>query len=105
MRSGDLDKTIELQYAVTVQDAFGEPVETWATLATVAAKVQPQRGSERFTAEQVVGKAVVTFKLRYRTDLSVLNRIRYNSRDYDIHDVRELGRREGLEIDASARAE
>lgn len=105
MRAGDLDRTIELQSVSTVQNSFGEPVETWATFATVAAKVSPQRGDERFTAQQIVGKAVVTFKLRYRTDVTVLNRIRYVGRDYDIHDVRELGRREGLEIDASARAE
>jgi SPP1 family predicted phage head-tail adaptor len=65
----------------------------------------PQRGSERFTAQQIIGKAVVTFKTRYRPDITVLNRIRYDSRDYDIHDVRELGRRDALEIDASARAE
>jgi SPP1 family predicted phage head-tail adaptor len=105
MRAGRLDRSIELQSLSTTNNSFGEPVETWTTIATVAAAVTPNRGNERFTAQQVVGHAVVTFKIRYRTGLTVLNRIRYQGRQWDIHDVREVGRREGLEIDASARSE
>lgn len=105
MRAGKLDRTIDLQALTTTTDSFGEPIETWTTFASPAAAVMPNRGNERFTAQQVVGDAVVTFKIRYRTDVSVLTRIVYDGRNWDVHDVREVGRREGLEIDASARAE
>lgn len=108
MRAGDLDRSIVIQAATTTQNAFGEPVETWAKIhtdATIAARIVPTRGAERFTAQQVVGKAVVTFRVRYRTDVTTLNRIVYDSRNWDITDVREIGRREGLEIDATARSD
>lgn len=106
MRSGELDKSIAIQTNTPVQDAFGEPIDSWATTVTVAAKVMPTRGGERFTAQQYVGRTVVTFKIRWRTTPpTVKNRIVYDGRTYDITDVRELGRREGLEIDATARSE
>lgn len=105
MRAGELDRTIALQSVSTVADSFGELLETWTTFASPAARVVPNRGNERFAAQQVVGHAVVTFRIRYRTDLSVLNRIVYDGKQWDIHDVREVGRREGLEIDATARSE
>lgn len=105
MRAGELDRTIELQSATTSPNSFGEPVETWTTYVTLAARVTPQRGNERFAAHQIIGRAVTTFRVRYRAGVTIEHRIRYDSRDWDIHDVREVGRREGLEIDATARAE
>jgi SPP1 family predicted phage head-tail adaptor len=105
MRAGQLDRTIELQSVATAPNSFGELVETWTTFASPAAAIVPTRGNERFTAQQLVGHAVTTFRIRYRTGLTVLNRIVYDGRQWDIHDVREIGRREGLEIDASARSE
>jgi SPP1 family predicted phage head-tail adaptor len=108
MRAGNLDRSIIIQAKTPTQNEFGEPVDVWAkihTADTIPAAVRPLRGSESFTARQVVGKAVVTFRIRYRADVTTLNRIVYNGRDHDIHDVREVGRREGLEIDASARSE
>lgn len=108
MRSGELNRSIVIQSKTVAQDSFGEPVETWAKIHTrdsLAARVMPQRGNERFTAQQVVGEAVTTFKIRYRSDVTTLNRIVYDGRNWDIHDVRELGNRDALEIDASARSE
>lgn len=108
MRAGNLDRSIIIQAKTPTQNAFGEPVDVWAKIHTddtIPARIVPMRGSESFTARQVVGKAVVTFRIRYRADVTTLNRIVYDGRDYDIHDVREVGRREGLEIDASARSE
>jgi len=108
MRAGDLDRSIVIQSKTVTQDAFGQDVETWTkihTATTLAAGVLPVRGGERFTAQQTIGKGMVTFRVRWRDDVTVLNRIVYDGRNWDIHDVRPLGRREGLEIDASARAE
>jgi SPP1 family predicted phage head-tail adaptor len=108
MRAGELDRPIVIQSKSVTPDSFGTPVETWTkihTSTTIPAKVSPARGGERFAADQVVGKAMTTFRVRYRDGVTVLHRIVYAGRNWDIHDVRELGRREGLEIDASARSE
>lgn len=108
MRAGDLDRRIVIQANTPTPNEYGEPVDSWAKIHTadhLPAKITPSRGSERFTAQQIVGRGVVTFRLRYRADVRTTHRIVYDGRDYDIHDVREVGRREGLEIDASARSE
>lgn len=108
MRAGKLDRSIVIQSRTVAQNAYGEGIETWTkihTATTLAAEVIPFRGNERWTAQQVVGKNAVTFRVRWRDDVTVLNRIVYDGRNYDLHDVREIGRREGLEIDATARAE
>ena len=106
MRAGDLDRSIDIQTSTATQNSVGEPILTWADVASaVPARVMPTRGGERFTAQQVVGDAVTTFRIRYRTGVTVRNRIVYDGKNWDIRDVREIGRREGLEIDATARSD
>lgn len=106
MQAGQLDRRITLQTLDLTQDVTGQPIEGWSTLDTIWARVRSQRGAERFDAQQVVGRAVTTFLIRHRTDIEVdTMRIQYDSRDWDITDVRELGRKEGIEIDATARSE
>ena len=38
------------------------------------------------------------FRLRWRTGIKVTDRVVYDRRHHDIHEVRELGRRDGLEL-------
>lgn len=107
MRAGELDRSIVIQAKTSTQDASGQPIDAWAKIhsaATIPAKVTPNRGDERFAAQQVIGRAVVTFKIRYRAGVTKMNRVVYAGKNWDIHDVRELGRREALEIDASSTA-
>lgn len=104
--ASELDRPIEIQSKATVLDGAGQEVETWTTAWKPSARVRPFGGSERFTAQQIVGKAVVTFKIRYRPGVAVdTHRIVFDGRTYDLHDVREVGRQEALEIDASTRSE
>jgi SPP1 family predicted phage head-tail adaptor len=104
MRAGALDRRIALQRATTAPNSFNEPVETWADLATVWAQQRPDRGAERFAAQEIVGRAVMTFHIRYRTDVRITDRILYQGRIWNILDVREVGRRVVTEIDAVTEA-
>lgn len=107
MRAGKLDRRLVIQRKSITYSSSGAPVESWATLATVWAQARPVRGDERFSTRQLVGSAVMTFHIRYRSDLalSVLDRLSYDGKTWDIADIRELGRRVGTEIDATARAD
>ena len=105
MRAGKLDRRIVIERAVISRDAFNAPVETWVPVATVWAQQRPNRGAERFAAQEVAGSAVMSFHLRYRKDITVKDRIRYQDRLWNITDVREIGRRVVTEIDCVARAE
>lgn len=104
LSAGQLDRRITFQVAVEVRDSFGEPVQTWANLAshaTVPARVEPLRGSERFAAQQVNADTDTKFTIRYRNDLTEKMRILYEARYYDVHSIHEVGRHQWLEIEAS----
>lgn len=47
------------------------------------------------------------FRTRYRADLAltVQDRLVFDGKTWDIHDIREIGRRVFTEIDATARAD
>lgn len=108
MRAGRLDRRITISRRVETLSDSGSPVVTWTEVATVWASVKFDRGSERFAIQQVVGQGVVTFSIRWSDavkEVSTLHRITFDGRAYDIRDVRELGRREGIELDATVRTE
>lgn len=105
MRAGRLDRLITIQRKTSAVDSFGEPIETWATLVTVWSEMIPVRGQERYAAMQEIAEIDTVFKVRFRTGITPLDRISYDSRIYDITHVLEIGRREGLELMTKARAE
>jgi SPP1 family predicted phage head-tail adaptor len=108
MLSGRLDRRIRLDRASTSTNAINEIVTTWAALATVWAEYEPLQDSERYEARQIGAIATARFRIRYSAtvaDLSPLDRVVFEGRVFDIHAVKEIGRREGLEITAAARAE
>ena len=104
MRAGTLDRRVRIEQETTSQDGFGEPVVTWAVLDVVAAQVKPIRGQERFQAQQVSAEATTRFRIRHRTDLTEKMRLLHDGEAYDIVAILEIGRREGLEILAKAKA-
>jgi SPP1 family predicted phage head-tail adaptor len=105
MDSGKLDRLITIQSASVAQNAYGEEILTWSTLATVWAQFLPGGGSERFTSQQVYAEAQARFIIRYRTDVTPENQIVYNGKTWDILSVDEYGGRgNGLEIKAKAQA-
>lgn len=105
MQAGLLDRRVTLQQATYAQDGAGTPVPTWATVAEVWGRVEPMTVREPFQAEQEAAWVDTKVTIRHRSDVGPKWRITHGGRTYDILGVRELGRREGLEILASARAE
>jgi SPP1 family predicted phage head-tail adaptor len=108
MRAGPLDRRITLQRATRAQDATGQEVETWATLAEVWGSKRDVSDSERVAAAEVSAEITTRFQIRWDSSWSDLNpkdRVVYNGRTYDISSVKEIGRREGLEITAAARSD
>jgi SPP1 family predicted phage head-tail adaptor len=54
LTAGRLDRRISIESKTVVQDEFGQPVETWAELATVWAHKRDIRANERFRAQQEI---------------------------------------------------
>ena len=108
MRAGDLDRRIVLQRATFAPNDFNEPVATWSDLITVWAAVYQVTDVEQFRAQEIGAEVTTRFTIRYSSevaDLGPTDRVAFDGREYNITGVRELGRREWLEIRAVARAE
>ena len=107
IKSRELDRRIAIERATLTDDGFGK-VHAWTPLATVWAKSMPLSDGERWRAGSIGATATHRFRIRYSSQVADLNpkdRLVFEGRVFDITGVKELGRREGLEITASARAD
>lgn len=108
MLAGKLDRRITIQGRSVTQSDSGQEVVTWTDVATVWAESVTLRGIERFSVQQIVGHAIMTFRIRWSTTVSAVttkHRLSFDGRVFDITDVREPKRREFLEIDCYAPSE
>ena len=104
MRAGRLDKRIDMDSRVEDTDAAGDPVVSWLAFArNLPAEVIQASGRERLKAEGETALADAVFRIRWLAGVETSMRIIYNGAEYDIvPPVKELGRRAGLEITATA---
>ncbi len=99
MISGRMDRKITIQQLTTTYNDYGEPVESWSDLATVWTEVKQQSAREMWEAGKV-SETEMMFRIRYRSGIDSTCRVVYDSTNYDITGVREIGRKNGLEIQA-----
>jgi SPP1 family predicted phage head-tail adaptor len=108
IHAGTLDRRITLQRATLSQDETGQEIEVWSTLATVWASWRRASARETLAAAEIAAAVTDIFEIRWWSGVSDLNpndRIQYAGRTYDIADVAEIGRHEGLQISALARSD
>ena len=97
--AGRLNKRVTLQSATAARDGHGQPVETWADVATTWAAVEPIRGREYFAAQQVTAETTHRITLRYRSGVSPQWRVVFGSRTFRIESViNPLEKNERLEL-------
>lgn len=86
MRAGRLRVRITIESRALVQDALGQAVESWSTVATVPADVRMAGGGERFVrgADQEQAAVDYVVRMRYRSDVTPLTRLVWGSRVLDI---------------------
>jgi SPP1 family predicted phage head-tail adaptor len=108
MRAGDLDQRITIRRATLAPNAFNEMIATWSDVATIWAAARQITDAEQFRAQEIGAEVTTRITIRYSSevaDLGPADRLAFEGREYNITGVRELGRREWLEIGAVARAE
>lgn len=98
MRIGALDRRAELLSLTGPRNAYNESIETRTVIDTVWCRLQGLPGREFIAAAQPHAEERVLITIRYRTDLTTKNAIRVDGREFDIGSIRELGRRQYLEL-------
>ncbi|MFS8123769.1 phage head closure protein [Rhizobium sp. BR 250] len=97
MRSGKLDRSITIQsFANTVND-YGTPVATWTDVGTIRAQLI-QSSTEEFLTGGASDETVVIFRTRFLPGVTGASRVLYQGREFNIREVKEIGRRVGLEL-------
>lgn len=94
MRAGRLRKKVTIERYTTARGSYGEEVETWATLLSVWASIEPMTGNEKIQGGAVDAKVTHMIKMR-DTDITPADRITWSSRTFNITkvlDVSERGR-------------
>lgn len=104
MRAGEMDRLVTLQRFTTTEDEYGERIEIWTNLATVFAEARQQGGREYLAAATTLAEVRVVFFLRWFPDITVLDRVNYDGVLHNIVEVREIGRRDGVELHTVAAA-
>lgn len=108
LTAGKMDRRLTLSQRSVTVNSMNEPVESWATLATVWAEREDLSDGEKVRAQQVGSEITTRFRIRWSSVWSSLNpkdRCTCESREYEITGLKELGRREGIEITATARTD
>ncbi|RJP21672.1 MAG: head-tail adaptor protein [Deltaproteobacteria bacterium] len=103
-KAGQLDRRIRLQRLSTAKNSFGEDTPTYIDEATVWARLLPLPGKEEFVpSDGHSARQPVLFEIRYRSGIGPKWRVVYDGAEYDVEDVGEIGRREGLRLVCFAR--
>lgn len=108
LAAGKMDRRITLERFVTSSDQYNEPVKAWGALATRWASYEPISDGERFRAGETAATASARFVIRYSSavaDINPKDRLTFDGDTWQILHVKEIGRREGLEISATVRAD
>jgi head-tail adaptor len=94
---GLMDQQITLQRFYETADGIGGVTRTWGNFATDAviwANVKAKSGREGLDEGRINATFVVLFTVYNRSDVSELDRIKWNGENYNIRGLRREGGRE-----------
>jgi SPP1 family predicted phage head-tail adaptor len=106
--AGKRDRRIALQQAVIAYDVLNNPTSTWSTVATVWAERMDLSDRELVAAREVGAEMTTRFRAPWSNAVSGINpkdRLTCEGNTYEIVNVKEIGRREGIEITAVFRTD
>lgn len=82
--AGELRHRVEIQSATVTQDSVGQPVYSWATVATVWAAIRPMSGQELINAQAVHAQSTHRVVVRSYTGLDESYRFLFGTRVLNI---------------------
>lgn len=108
LAAGRFDRKLTIERASESTNPYGEVVQSWSVLATVWCERRDMSDRESLALGEVAAEITTRFTIRYSSlvaGMTPKDRLLFEGRVYDIRGVREIGRRELIEISAEARRE
>lgn len=84
MRAGQLRNRVTIQQLTEGQDEIGQPVTTWADVASVYADIRHQNGLEAIKGDAPTSIVKASIRIRYRDDVTAGMRVLHGSTAYNI---------------------
>lgn len=82
MRGGDLRSFVTIQHQVGGQDDIGQPVTTWAPLASVWARIDNMSGMQTIKAGAETSIVKTAIRIRRRSDVTAGMQVVYGTATY-----------------------
>lgn len=99
MRAGKLDREITIQaLGEGPPDEYGSPTETWTDAATLRAQLVEASTEEFQRAYGASGETAIIFRTRYLDGVTLAHRVSYDGQVHNLVELKEIGRRRGLEL-------
>ncbi|MCQ0989935.1 phage head closure protein [Jiella marina] len=107
MKAGKLDRKItisrETETETETVDRYGTAASTWTPIVTVAAQRVTMSTDEFLAASGERTETAIVFRIRHRADVTLSDRVIFEGQAFDLVEIKEIGRREGLELRCEAR--
>lgn len=99
MRTGKLDRVIRIDtYSAGVPDEYGTVQPGYVELATMRAQIIQASTEEFQRAYGASGETAIIFRTHFVEGVSTNDRIVYEGANFNVKEVKEIGRRAGLEL-------
>lgn len=98
MQAGKLDRVIEIQRPTTTLDLYGTPTQGWATFASMRAQLLAFSTDTREGQRGGTTDTTITFRTRWLDGVNLENRVLYGEQAFKIIQIKEIGRRVGLDL-------
>lgn len=103
MRAGDLDRRIVIQRQQVIgDDGAGNAIIEWVIRAEGWASFTQSGGREFFAQSAIQSERRGVFRCRWVDGVSPVDRVICNGVEYNIVEVREIGRKIALELHCTA---
>jgi SPP1 family predicted phage head-tail adaptor len=104
MNPGEMDRQASLWLPEITRNADGSATESMTSYSLIWCKWEPIGGREWLApGRQTIAEADARVTTRYRSGITPKHKITYNSVEYDVLRVAEIGRQEFLELTVKAR--
>lgn len=97
-RAGDMDRQITIQQIARTTNEFGASVETSSDIMTLRAKKIDGTAADVMHNGIAISDTTLVFQTYWQDGITLENRICFDSIVYTIKKIREIGRRDGMEL-------